>query len=454
MTMRLKLVLALVALSSLAAVTIGWFSYRSTEAQSFAALDASLNSAAEGLRSGVASSGRGPRAPGPGPGNQTDRLYRELRSLRSPDDVVWQVVDDGGTVIIDGAVELPAPPDLGDNGPQSRAQLMQDVDVDGEPFRMLTVSLPDGGSLQVARSLSGIDGILSGLRREIALASIVIAGVAALVGWLIARRVTAPLLRVTRTAERVAATGDLGASVPVDGGGEAARLATSFNEMLAALRRSKEQQQRLVQDAGHELRTPLTSLRTNVFMLDRWDRMAPDQRSQIVADLRSETDELTELINEVVGAATDQVQVEPESEVAFGELVRGVADRVAARTGRTIDVEVDDSVVTGRPQLLDRAINNLLVNACKFDSGDSPVQVRLHDGVVSVRDHGPGIDPIDRPLVFERFYRSDTARSAPGSGLGLSIVNEVARLHGGSVFVADPPDSDGGVVVGLTLPTA
>ena len=96
-----------------------------------------------------------------------------------------------------------------------------------------------------------------------------------LLGWLIARQVTRRLVRLTGAAEQVAATGRLDVAVPVEGTDEAGRLGAAFNEMLAALARSKDDQQRLVQDAGHELRTPLTSLRTNISVLRRYDRPRP-----------------------------------------------------------------------------------------------------------------------------------------------------------------------------------
>ena len=99
---------------------------------------------------------------------------------------------------------------------------------------------------------------------------------------------------------------------------------------------------------------------------------------------------------------------------------------------------------------LDRAISNLLNNACKFSPSGSPIEVALKDGRVTVRDHGPGIDVGDLPHVFQRFYRATAARTQPGSGLGLAIVDQVVRSHGGTAFAENHPG--GGAIVGFSLP--
>ena len=122
---------------------------------------------------------------------------------------------------------------------------------------------------------------------------------------------TRRLARLTGVAEEVAATGRLDVPVPVGGSDEAGRLGTAFNEMLTALGRSRDAQQRLVQDAGHELRTPLTSLRTNVSVLRRHETLAPETRTRVIDDLDAETRELTGLVNELVELATDARDDEP-----------------------------------------------------------------------------------------------------------------------------------------------
>ena len=102
-------------------------------------------------------------------------------------------------------------------------------------------------------------------------------------------------------------------------------------------------------------------------------------------------------------------------------------------------------MVYGVPETLDRALGNLLDNAAKWSPKDGEVEVSVHDGEVTVRDHGPGIDEEDLPYVFDRFYRAPAARGLPGSGLGLAIVRQVAQAHGGTV-VAERADGGGTIM--------
>ena len=296
-------------------------------------------------------------------------------------------------------------------------RVRRDVTIDGERYRMLTAGLPSGGAVQAARNLAETDRLLDSLRNRILVAVALVVAAAAGLGWLVARQITRRLVRLTGTAEQVAATGRLDVPVPVDGTDEAGRLGAAFNEMLAALARSKDDQQRLVQDAGHELRTPLTSLRTNISVLRRHDRLAPDTMAKVLDDLDGEARELTDLTNELVELATDRRGDEPSSELSLGALAERVAARAARRTGRRVVVDADAGVVTGRPLMLERAITNLVDNAAKFDEGgEAPIEVVVRQGSVEVLDRGPGIAPADLPHLFDRFYRAAEARGRPGSG--------------------------------------
>ena len=230
---------------------------------------------------------------------------------------------------------------------------------------------------------------------------------------------------------------------------ETGRLGTAFNEMLAALSRSKGDQQRLVQDAGHELRTPLTSLRTNVYTLRRSEELTAAQRTQLLTDLEGETEELTRLINEVVELATDQRNDEPATEVALSDLLARVAEKASQRSGRQVVVQADTTRLLTQPRGLERAVGNLIENALKFDQTTEPIYVNCVAGRVEVYDSGPGFADADLPHVFDRFYRATAARSQPGSGLGLAIVADFVHLQGGTVFAGNRPD--GGAVVGFQL---
>jgi two-component system sensor histidine kinase MprB len=220
--------------------------------------------------------------------------------------------------------------------------------------------------------------------------------------------------------------------------------------MLNALNTSREDQRRLVQDAGHELRTPLTSLRTNVDVLRRHGDLPAEMRAKVLDDLDIEVAELSSLVEEVVAVGSGRSPDEPSVEVRIADVVESAAGRVGRRTGRTIDITADNSVVLAQRSSLDRAITNLLDNAAKFDNSAEPIEISVANGRVAVRDHGPGIAPEDLDLVFDRFYRAVAARSQPGSGLGLSIVTEVAAAHGGTTFAANHPER--GAIVGFELP--
>jgi two-component system sensor histidine kinase MprB len=153
----------------------------------------------------------------------------------------------------------------------------------------------------------------------------------------------------------------------------------------------------------------------------------------------------------VVDLASDRYEEESVSTVNLAEAVQDVVNRLEQRKGRRVEVTLDSSVVTGRRNAIERAVSNIVGNADKFSPPKTPIRVRVDVGTVTVTDEGPGFDPADVPYVFERFYRSDAARSQPGSGLGLSIVKQIVDDHGGEVFAHN--NDFGGADVGFSLPT-
>jgi two-component system sensor histidine kinase MprB len=322
----------------------------------------------------------------------------------------------------------------------------------GDRYRVVTVSLGGGrGAVMLSERLSATDELLGSLMVRIALTAGAVMVAAGAVGWWVAGRITRRLVRLTATAEQVAATGELTLDVPQRGRDEIGRLARAFDDMLGRLARSKEDQRRLVQDAGHELRTPLTSLRTNIAALRRMDRLSPASRSALLDDLENETRELTVLVNELVELSNDRRSAEEPTETELDELAERVADLTRRRTGREIVVDADRVVATVRPQALQRALTNLVENAAKFSSGPEEIRVLVRADRITVLDRGPGIEPEDVSRIFDRFYRATAARSLPGSGLGLSIVREVAEEHGGEVFARNRVG--GGAEIGFTLAT-
>jgi two-component system sensor histidine kinase MprB len=248
------------------------------------------------------------------------------------------------------------------------APRMDDVEVDGEKYRMVTVPLHGGGALQFARQPIEVEESLA----KLTLLLIVIGGAgvvgAALLGRTVARAGLAPVDRLTAATEHVAATHDLNAAISVTGDDEVARLSRAFNAMLAALNASKADQRRLVEDASHELRTPLTSLRTNIELLLRAEEsgrsLPAGDRARLLRDLDGQMVELTQLTSELVELARDDAGTEPVEELDFADVVVAAVERARVRApGVAIETTLAPAPVVGRRSALERTVLNVLDNA-------------------------------------------------------------------------------------------
>ena len=324
---------------------------------------------------------------------------------------------------------------------------IEDVSADGIHLRVYTLPFGPGLALQLARPLEEIDATLRRLVLVLGGVAVLGVGAAAGLGLLVSRGALGPVRRLTGTAERVAATRDLGHRIDAGGRDELARLAGAFNEMLGALEESQRSQRQLVTDASHELRTPLTSLRTNLEVLARDYHLDPAERDRMLRDAVAQAEELSVLVADVVEVARDGEAASATPElVRFDELVRSAVERAAGRTPEiTFRWDVEPFIVRGVRGQLDRAVSNVLDNAVKWSPTPGNIEVTLRDGELAVRDHGPGIDRDDLPHVFDRFYRSPATRGTPGSGLGLAIVKQVIESHGGTV-TAENADGEGTVI--------
>src|SRR4029450_12143776 len=161
-------------------------------------------------------------------------------------------------------------------------------------------------------------------------------------------------------------------------------------------------------------------------------------RERLLADIGEEIEELTILVTNVVELARGSQRDLHLDEIRLDQVARTVVRRARARFPQCrFDLEAEPTTVWGDAQELERAIWNLVENAAKWSNGGGRVETGAAPGEISVRHHGPGTAPSDRPPIFDRFYRSDSARGQPGSGLGLAIVRQVAESHGGSVNVGD-----------------
>jgi two-component system sensor histidine kinase MprB len=340
------------------------------------------------------------------------------------------------------------------------------TDDDGNALRVATVPLFAEGSstpdaaLLIALPLKNTQSTLN----ELALILLLVSGIGVLgagaAGLAVARAGLRPVDKLTEAVEHVARTEDLSVRIPVedDAEDEVARLSRSFNSMTSSLANSRELQQQLIADAGHELRTPLTSLRTNIELLTRSEetgRPIPEaDRKALLASVKAQMTELAALIGDLQelsrseGQRGERVQV-----VSLEDTVEAALRRARLRGPElTINADLQPWYTRAEPSALERAVVNILDNAVKFSPEGGTVDVQLADGVLTVRDHGPGIPEDELPHVFDRFWRSPSARALPGSGLGLSIVARTVEQAGGQVSLAR--GDGGGTVATVRLPGA
>ncbi|MBE8519485.1 HAMP domain-containing histidine kinase [Amycolatopsis sp. H6(2020)] len=369
--------------------------------------------------------------------------------------VLAQVLDGAGRIEVRDPERPPIPVSAADRavatGLTPGTQTERVFTAGGEQYQLVTVSLGGGrGAVQLAQRATETDRLLRDLRQAVLVVGLVVFVLAGLAGWLAANGVTRRLAKLTSAAERVAASGRLDTPVPWAGRDEVGRLSAALRTMLHRLIRAREDQRRLVQDAGHELKTPLTSIRTNTTVLRRLGELSPEAQTRLIDDLDGETRELVTLVNELVELANGQHEEEPVERVDLAGLAHRIADRARRRTGREVVVHAEgDTVTRGRPTGLARALGNLVDNADKFAPGTEPIEINVSARRVTVLDRGPGIPPAETERVFERFHRAEAARGLPGSGLGLAVVRSVAQAHGGDVFAGQRPG--GGTAIGFTL---
>jgi two-component system, OmpR family, sensor histidine kinase MprB len=332
-----------------------------------------------------------------------------------------------------------------------QAEARENATVQGVHLRILTIGVREGVAVQVARPRDEVDEALARTRN--ALLAVGFGGVllAGLLGLLVSRAAIGPLARLTGAAEEIAETRDLSRRVGGAGTDEVGRLASRFDSMLAALEGSQQAQRALVADASHELRTPIATVRTNVDLLTRHPDLPAADREAALATARSQLEELSELVTDIVELARDGTEAPPVlADFRLDDVVAAAVVRAqTAYPELTIAVTAEPAIVNGAADRVQRAASNLLDNAAKWSPPAGHVEVEVAGARVTVIDHGPGIDPEDRPHVFDRFYRAATARSLQGSGLGLAIVRQVALLHGGDTGVEETPG--GGATVYFTL---
>jgi two-component system sensor histidine kinase MprB len=356
----------------------------------------------------------------------------------------------GGTTYVPNgqSYEIPSTPAIEALARSGKGEFYTDMRVKGFHIRVLVTGIGPGGALAVALPLTSVDNALSS--QLVLLLVIGGAGIllAALFGLLVARTALGPIARFTRQTESIAANPERIEHERLDvlGSDELARLARTFNRTLDALEQSVAAQRNLVADASHELRTPIASIRANIQLMRDDELLSPEDRAALRADVIGELDELTALVGDVVELARGSKPSGDRGDLRLDSIVHDAVERTRRRApALTVSESIEPTLVRGEGDRIARAVANLLDNAAKWSPDGGVIEVGLHDGTVTVRDHGPGFDEEDLPFVFDRFHRAKAARSKPGSGLGLAIVRQAAEAHDGFVDASNAPD--GGAVL-------
>jgi two-component system, OmpR family, sensor histidine kinase MprB len=335
-----------------------------------------------------------------------------------------------------------------------RGRALADRTVRGTQLRVLTLGTGVEGAVMIALPLTEVDHELSRILLILAIVGVTGIAIAAAMGALVARAALAPVGRFTRRTERLTGSPDLSERLEVTGRDELSRLASSFNATLDALERSVQSQRHMIADASHELRTPIASLRANIQILQDAERLPAEDQASLRADIIDELDELTSLVSDVVELARGTKSGRVVDDVRLDRIVREAVERNRRRGELRFQVTLEPTVIRGEPDRVNRAVSNLVDNARKWSPPDGLVEIDLRDGVLTVRDHGPGFEEADLPHVFERFYRAEQARKLPGSGLGLAIVRQAAEAHSGYVEAENAPGGGACLRVSFGAPAA
>jgi two-component system sensor histidine kinase MprB len=456
MSLRFRLGVAAGVAVALAVVAVAVSAYEGTRSTLFGQIDNSLRVITSqalhppggGDFDGAPATGAPRRGGGPfGAGNGHD--CDDGLGINSPSAPAFggaaglvQLITPRGTVCRGngGGRQIPADSRATALARSGRGQYFADKTVAGTDIRVLVTGAPGHGALEVALPLADVNHSLS---HELLLMLIIAAAgiaVAAVLGILVARTALAPIARFTHETEAIAARPERLETdrVSISGNDELARLGRTFNQTLDALERSVAAQRNLVADASHELRTPIASIRANLQLLRDEDRLPESDRESLREDVIEELDELTALVGDVVELARGSRPSGEPGDVRLDEIVSSIVERTRRRAPElTIKASIEPTLVQGEGARIARAVTNVLDNASKWSPPGGTIEVELHGGTLSVRDHGPGFQAQDLPFVFDRFHRAKDARGKPGSGLGLAIVRQAAEAHGGFAEAAN-----------------
>jgi signal transduction histidine kinase len=388
-----------------------------------------------------------------------DRLPEWMRSIRVRYAVLYSAVLFGLAALLVGSLYL------------GLSMKLRSTPLDPQLSFSGKVLMPDGHEQQVRIDAFGtrefqrkINANTLDQLRDFSFIALGVLFVASLgVGWVVAGQVLAPIQRITEVARDIQAT-DLKRRIELQGpDDELKQLADTFDDMLARLDAAFEAQQRFVADASHELRNPLAVIRTNIDVALADDDASSEDLRQTATVVKRASDRMARLVDDLLLIARRQVPGLRSDLVDLTGVLAEEADEFAAPAkgkGVRLDLAAEAGlVVTGDRDALKRAVANLLENAVRHSPRGSSVRLAAaREGKwawIAVADQGPGIAPEYQEKVFDRFFRIDKARSRGegGSGLGLSIVRQIARTHGGDVHLRSRLGEGATFVIWLPLVT-
>lgn len=399
-------------------------------------------------------------------GTTPKQVITALAAFSQGSDVSVFLADDNGDVI--AAATSPVPGQLEIPGPQVRGSVTNGTyRLDGQPYQYVAATLfadatPGGArALVLARPDTATGQALGDLLRGLLFAALALLIVGVPLATLLARQVSRPLERLAVAARNVG-RGSLPPPLPSDGPREVMDASMAFNTMTAEVAHARQAQADMLAGLRHDLRTPLTVIGGYAHALQDGTATGDDagRAAAAIVDEATRLDRMVADLGALVDLETGVRPLQLE-QLDAGQLARQAAERFAARAAAdgqevTAPSETMPLPIAGDRVAVERILGNLVGNALAAaprPGGHARLEVMPLPGesvMLAVRDDGPGIPSAALPRIFERFFRADPARSGQGSGLGLSIVDELARAHGGRAFAENMPE--GGARVGVILP--
>jgi heavy metal sensor kinase len=312
-----------------------------------------------------------------------------------------------------------------------------------DKIRVAHVLIGSGVILQIGQSMEADSRFIDAFKNIFLITMVLLLGLAAGVGWFMARRAVSGVEAVTRTAQEISG-GTLAKRVPVGTrGDEIDQLAATFNQMLGRIQALITEIKEMSDNIAHDLKSPITRIR-GMAEVTLTTGKGIEEYENMAAGTVEECDRLLDMINTMLMITKTESGVHPldYQQVDMPSLVRDACElmeTVAEDKGLSLDCETPETLpLVGDPRMIQRILANLLDNAIKYTPSGGSVRVSLSaidggEALVTVQDTGMGIPPDDLPHIFERFYRCDQSRSEPGTGLGLSLARALARAHHGDI---------------------